>query len=173
MQRVYSLLVDNNSGVLSRISGLFTRRGYNIDSITAGVTADPRFTRITIVSSGDEIILSQIEKQIAQLKESGDIEDLLHGRWAHMEELDEDEWLEHLEEHLKEIVNISGKEEHTLAMQIEEHRKQVHDRIAKNHPELAERFKERRHVLDTHLKERHPKVYELVLQSREKNERNR
>ena len=62
MQRVYSLLVDNNSGVLSRISGLFTRRGYNIDSITAGVTADPRFTRITIVSSGDEIILSQIAK---------------------------------------------------------------------------------------------------------------
>ena len=70
MQRVYSLLVDNNSGVLSRISGLFTRRGYNIDSITAGVTADPRFTRITIVSSGDEIILSQIEKQIAKLEES-------------------------------------------------------------------------------------------------------
>ena len=67
MQRVYSLLVDNNSGVLSRISGLFTRRGYNIDSITAGVTA--RFTRITIVSSGDEIILSQIEKQIAKLED--------------------------------------------------------------------------------------------------------
>lgn len=48
MQRVYSLLVDNNSGVLSRISGLFTRRGYNIDSITAGVTADSRFTRIRL-----------------------------------------------------------------------------------------------------------------------------
>ena len=69
MQRVYSLLVDNNSGALSRISGLFTRRGYNIDSITAGVTADSRFTRITIVSSGDEIILSQIEKQIAKLED--------------------------------------------------------------------------------------------------------
>ena len=124
-------------------------------------------------SDAEKQIERQIEKQIVQLKESGDIEDLLHGRWAHMEELDEDEWLEHLEEHLKEIVNISGKDEHTLAMQIEEHRKQVHDRIAKNHPELAERFKERRHVLDTHLKERHPKVYELVLQSREKNERNR
>lgn len=124
-------------------------------------------------SDAEKQIERQIEKQIAQLKESGDIEDLLHGRWAHMEELDEDEWLEHLEEHLKEIVNISGKDEHTLAMQIEEHRKQVHDRIAKNHPELAERFKERRHVLDAHLKERHPKVYELVLQSREKNERNR
>ena len=124
-------------------------------------------------SDAEKQIERQIEKQIAQLKESGDIENLLHGRWAHMEELDEDEWLEHLEEHLKEIVNISGKDEHTLAMQIEEHRKQVHDRIAKNHPELAERFKERRHVLDAHLKERHPKVYELVLQSREKNERNR
>ena len=124
-------------------------------------------------SDAEKQIERQIEKQIAQLKESGDIENLLHGRWTHMEELDEDEWLEHLEEHLKEIVNISGKDEHTLAMQIEEHRKQVHDRIAKNHPELAERFKERRHVLDAHLKERHPKVYELVLQSREKNERNR
>ena len=123
-------------------------------------------------SDAEKQIERQIEKQIAQLKESGDIEDLLHGRWAHMEELDEDEWLEHLEEHLKEIVNISGKDEHTLAMQIEEHRKQVHDRIAKNHPELAERFRERRHVLDAHLKERHPKVYELVLQSREKNDRN-
>ena len=60
MQRVFSLLVDNNPGVLSRVSGLFSRRGYSIDSITAGVTADPRFTRITIVASGDELILSQI-----------------------------------------------------------------------------------------------------------------
>ena len=56
MQRVYSLIVDNNPGVLSRIAGLFSRRGYSIDSITAGVTADPRFTRITIVASGDELI---------------------------------------------------------------------------------------------------------------------
>ena len=69
MQRVYSLLVDNNSGVLSRISGLFSRRGYSIDSISAGVTADPRFTRITIVASGDELILSQIEKQVRKLED--------------------------------------------------------------------------------------------------------
>ena len=69
MQRVYSLLVDNNPGVLSRISGLFSRRGYIIDSITAGVTADPRFTRITIVASGDELILSQIEKQVRKLED--------------------------------------------------------------------------------------------------------
>lgn len=69
MQRVYSLLVDNNSGVLSRISGLFSRRGYSIDSISAGVTAYPRFTRITIVASGDELILSQIEKQVRKLED--------------------------------------------------------------------------------------------------------
>ncbi len=69
MQRVFSLLVDNNPGVLSRVSGLFSRRGYSIDSITAGTTADPRFTRITIVASGDELILSQIEKQVRKLED--------------------------------------------------------------------------------------------------------
>ncbi len=58
------------------------------------------------------------------------MEELLHGRWAHMEELDEDEWMEHLEEHLKEIVNISGKDEQTLAKRMEEHRKQIQKRIA-------------------------------------------
>ena len=69
MQRVFSLLVDNNPGVLSRVSGLFSRRGYSIDSITAALTADPRFTRITIVASGDELILSQIEKQVRKLED--------------------------------------------------------------------------------------------------------
>ena len=107
-------------------------------------------------------IEKQIEKQIEQLKETGDVEALLHGRWAHMEELDEDEWLEHLEEHLKEIVNISGKDEQTLAEKIEAHRKEVHDRIAQEHPELAQKFRERRHILDAHLKERRPEVYELI-----------
>ena len=71
--KVFQLLVDNTSGVLSRISGLFSRRGYNIDSITAGVTADPRFTRITIVTSGDDDILEQIEKQVAKLIDVRDI----------------------------------------------------------------------------------------------------
>ena len=61
---IFSILVENSSGVLSRVAGLFTRRGYNIDSIAAGVTADPHFTRITVVARGDEIILEQIEKQL-------------------------------------------------------------------------------------------------------------
>ena len=118
----------------------------------------------------ESVIEKQIEKQIEQLKETGDVETLLHGRWAHMEELDEDEWLEHLEEHLKEIVNISGKDEQTLAEKIEAHRKEVHDRIAQEHPELAQKFRERRHILDAHLKERRPEVYELITTLRRKRE---
>ena len=60
--KVFQILVDNNSGVLSRIAGLFSRRGYNIESITAGVTADPNITRITIMTSGDDDIMEQIER---------------------------------------------------------------------------------------------------------------
>lgn len=74
--KVFQLLVDNTSGVLSRISGLFSRRGYNIESITAGVTADPRYTRITIVTSGDDDILDQIEKQVSKLVDVRDIKEL-------------------------------------------------------------------------------------------------
>lgn len=77
MQRkVFQLIVDNTSGVLSRISGLFSRRGYNIESITAGVTADPRFTRITIVTNGDADILDQIEKQVGKLIDVRSIKEL-------------------------------------------------------------------------------------------------
>ena len=72
-KKVFQLLVDNTSGVLSRISGLFSRRGYNIESITAGVTADPKYTRITIVTSGDDEILDQIEKQVSKLVDVQDI----------------------------------------------------------------------------------------------------
>ena len=79
------MLVDNNPGVLSRISGLFSRRGYSIDSITAGMTADPRFTRITVVSSGDELILSQIEKQVRKLEDVVDIKVLKDGESVYRE----------------------------------------------------------------------------------------
>jgi acetolactate synthase-1/3 small subunit len=68
-RQALSLLVENNPGVTNRISGLFSRRGYNIDSFSSGVTADPRYTRITIVASGDELILEQIEKQLEKLED--------------------------------------------------------------------------------------------------------
>ena len=119
-------------------------------------------------AESEEQMEKQIRLQIEQLRKTGDVEELIHGRWAHMEALDEDEWLEHLEEHLKEIVHISGKDEQSLAIRIEEHRREVHDRIAKEHPELAQRFKERRHLLDQNLKERHPEIYALVVNLREK-----
>ena len=75
-KKVFQLLVDNTAGVLSRISGLFPRRGYNIESITAGVTADPKYTRITIVAMGDDEILDQIEKQVAKLVDVRDVKEL-------------------------------------------------------------------------------------------------
>lgn len=62
-----SLLVENNFGVLSRIAGLFARRGYNIDSLTVGTTEDAKVSRITITVTGDEHILAQIKKQLNKL----------------------------------------------------------------------------------------------------------
>ena len=78
-KRVLSLLVDNTSGVLSRVAGLFSRRGYNIDSLTVGETADPRYSRMTVVVSGDEQILDQITKQLAKLIDVVDIKILEEG----------------------------------------------------------------------------------------------
>ena len=63
----FSLLVDNTSGVLSRVAGLFSRRGYNIDSLTVGITEDDRYSRMTVVTSGEDEILEQIHKQLAKL----------------------------------------------------------------------------------------------------------
>jgi len=67
MRRVLSILVDNHAGVLSRITGLFSRRGYNIDSLSVGETEDPAFSRITVAVRGDEATLSQIAKQVEKL----------------------------------------------------------------------------------------------------------
>jgi acetolactate synthase-1/3 small subunit len=64
---VISILVENHSGVLSRVSGLFSRRGYNIDSLSVGVTEDPRFSRITVAAFGDGNIIYQIHKQLEKL----------------------------------------------------------------------------------------------------------
>lgn len=66
-QRVLSILVDNTAGVLSRVAGLFSRRGYNIDSLSVGVTDDPKYSRMTIVCSGDDQVLDQITKQVNKL----------------------------------------------------------------------------------------------------------
>lgn len=59
-----SVLVENHSGVLSKVSGLFSRRGFNIDSLAVGVTEDPAISRMTIVVDGDEHVVEQVEKQL-------------------------------------------------------------------------------------------------------------
>ena len=68
-KKVLSVLVDNTSGVLNRIAGLFSRRGYNIDSLTVGETENPKYSRMTIVVTGDDAILEQIIKQITKLED--------------------------------------------------------------------------------------------------------
>ncbi len=75
-QIVLSLLVENQAGVLSRIAGLFSRRGYNIDSLTVGVTENPLYSRMTVVASGDDEVLEQIEKQLAKLEDVTSIKKL-------------------------------------------------------------------------------------------------
>ena len=72
-KRVISLLVDNTAGVTQRVSGLFSRRGYNIESITGGETADPRYSRITVVAEGDDDVLEQITKQLRKLVDVVDL----------------------------------------------------------------------------------------------------
>lgn len=76
---VLSLLVENNSGVLSRIAGLFARRCYNIDSLTVGKTENQEISRMTITVIGDEQILEQIKKQLNKLIEVIKIVELTSG----------------------------------------------------------------------------------------------
>ncbi|MEG2394503.1 MAG: acetolactate synthase small subunit, partial [Ruthenibacterium sp.] len=72
-KEVLSLLVDNNSGVLTRITSLFGRRGFNIDSLTVSTTDDPAISRITLVVHDDEKVLEQIIKQTQRLEETREI----------------------------------------------------------------------------------------------------
>ena len=64
MKKIYSVLVENRSGVLCKVAGLFSRRCFNIDSLAVGETEDTMVSRMTIVSSGDERTIEQIEKQL-------------------------------------------------------------------------------------------------------------
>lgn len=75
-RHVLSVLVKNSSGVLSRVAGLFSRRGYNIDSLSVGKTENPDISRMTICLNGDDDILEQCEKQITKLQEVISVENL-------------------------------------------------------------------------------------------------
>ena len=64
MKYTLSVLVENQAGVLSKVSGLFSRRGFNIDSLAVGITEDSSISRMTIVVDGDEYVVEQLEKQL-------------------------------------------------------------------------------------------------------------
>ena len=72
-REVISILVDNHAGVLTRVSSMFGRRGFNIDSLTVSATSNPAISRITVVVRADEDSLEQIIKQTARLEETRDI----------------------------------------------------------------------------------------------------
>lgn len=76
---VLSILVENTSGVLSRVAGMFSRRGYNIDSLSVGETHNPAISRMTVAVTGEELTLEQIEKQLNKLEDVIEIKELADG----------------------------------------------------------------------------------------------
>src|SRR6058998_2085661 len=79
MRHILSILVENESGALSRISGLFSARGYNIESLTVAPTEDPTMSRMTTVTSGSDDVIEQITKQLNKLVDVVKVVDLSDG----------------------------------------------------------------------------------------------
>ena len=75
MRHTISILVENKFGVLTRISGMFSGRGFNIDSLNVGPTLDPSMSRMTIIVRGDDKVLEEVTKQLEKLVDVIDIED--------------------------------------------------------------------------------------------------
>ena len=78
MNKILSVLVRNHAGVLSHVAGLFTRRGYNIESLVAGVTANPEISRLTIVIAGSDAVTEQVMKQISKLVDVISVEEFTY-----------------------------------------------------------------------------------------------
>ena len=79
MRHIISLLLENESGALSRVAGLFSARGYNIESLTVAPTEDPTLSRMTIVTSGSDDVIEQITKQLNKLVDVVKVVDLSDG----------------------------------------------------------------------------------------------
>lgn len=78
MQHTISVLVENHFGVLARVAGLFSARGFNIDSLAVGETQDPAISRMTVIAQGDDKVVEQIMKQLNKLIDVICVEDLTH-----------------------------------------------------------------------------------------------
>lgn len=83
MRHIISVLLENESGALSRVSGLFSARGYNIESLTVAPTNDPTLSRMTIVTTGDDRKIDQIEKHLNKLVDVAALQDITVG--GHLE----------------------------------------------------------------------------------------
>ncbi|MCW5622061.1 MAG: acetolactate synthase small subunit, partial [Burkholderiales bacterium] len=79
MRHIISLLLENEAGALSRVSGLFSARGYNIESLTVAPTEDPTLSRMTVVTSGSDDVIEQITKQLNKLVDVVKVVDLSDG----------------------------------------------------------------------------------------------
>lgn len=82
MQHTLSVLVQNHAGVLSRVSGLFSRRGYNIESLAVGVTENENISRMTIVVEGDNYVVEQVSKQLYKLVEVLKVSDITEEKYV-------------------------------------------------------------------------------------------
>ena len=80
MRRIISVLLENESGALSRVAGLFSARGYNIESLTVAPTDDESLSRMTIVTSGTDAVIEQITKQLNKLVDVVKLRDLTEGQ---------------------------------------------------------------------------------------------
>ena len=85
MRHILSVLMENESGAMSRVGGLFSARGYNIDSLSVSATEDKTLSRMTIVTHGDDVVIEQITKQLNKLIEVVKVVDLNESRFVERE----------------------------------------------------------------------------------------
>ena len=118
MRRIISILLENESGALSRVAGLFSARGYNIESLTVAPTEDPSMSRMTIVTSGSAEVIEQITKQLNKLIDVIKLLDLTEGAYIERELLllkvraadhDRDEVLRLTESYGGRVIDVTDK----------------------------------------------------------------
>lgn len=85
MRHILAVLVENNPGVLTRVAGLFSRRGYNIDSLSVGRTENPMVSRMTLLVEGDDLVLEQVTKQLHKLIDVIKINDITSEQYVDRE----------------------------------------------------------------------------------------
>ena len=118
MRHILSILMENESGAMSRVVGLFSARGYNIDSLSVSATEDKTLSRMTIVIHGDDVIIEQITKQLNKLIEVVKVVDLNESRFVERELMlvkvravgkDRDEILRLIDIYRGQVVDVTDK----------------------------------------------------------------